>query len=98
MPDPPLDRIHITDLALRCIVGINAEERREKQDLQINLTLHTDLRRACPELRVVTAVNAQCHNARNPAISPKGLLVCKQTQLRQGDGAVQCDLKSKPLV
>lgn len=41
-----LDRIHIRDLRLRCIVGINPEERQKKQDVEINITLHTDLRTA----------------------------------------------------
>lgn len=46
MADLPLDRIRIHDLQLRCIVGVNPEERREKQDVTINLTLHADLRQA----------------------------------------------------
>lgn len=37
------DRIHIQDLLLRTIVGVNAEERNNRQDVVINLTLHTDL-------------------------------------------------------
>ncbi len=41
-----LDRIHIRDLAARCIVGINPDERVNKQDIVINLTLHADLRQA----------------------------------------------------
>ena len=42
----PLDEIHIRDLLLRCIIGIYDEERREKQDVNINITLYADLRRA----------------------------------------------------
>jgi dihydroneopterin aldolase/D-erythro-7,8-dihydroneopterin triphosphate epimerase len=41
-----MDRIFIRDLALRCIIGIFPEERREKQDIVINIEMHTDLRRA----------------------------------------------------
>lgn len=41
-----MDRIRICDLLVRCIVGINESERREKQDVLINLTIHTDLRKA----------------------------------------------------
>ena len=41
-----LDRIHIRDLALRCIVGVYPEERREKQDVVLNITLYADLRPA----------------------------------------------------
>lgn len=37
------DRIYIRDLALRCIIGIYPEERREKQDVIINVVLETDL-------------------------------------------------------
>ena len=38
-----MDRILICDLHARCIIGINADERREKQDVIINLTLFADL-------------------------------------------------------
>ncbi len=41
-----LDQIHIRDLLQRCIIGIYDEERREKQDVVINITLHADLRQA----------------------------------------------------
>ena len=41
-----LDRIHIRDLRGRCIVGINPDERVNKQDIVINLTLYADLRKA----------------------------------------------------
>jgi dihydroneopterin aldolase/D-erythro-7,8-dihydroneopterin triphosphate epimerase len=40
------DRILIKDLMLRCILGLSGEERREKQDVLINLVLWTDLKRA----------------------------------------------------
>ena len=38
----PTDQIHIKDLLLRTIIGINEEERRNKQDVLINITLYTD--------------------------------------------------------
>lgn len=41
-----MDKIHITDLQLRCIIGIYPEERREKQDVIFNITLYADLSRA----------------------------------------------------
>jgi D-erythro-7,8-dihydroneopterin triphosphate epimerase len=41
-----MDRIFIRDLALRCIIGIYPEERREKQDIVINVVMHVDLRKA----------------------------------------------------
>lgn len=36
------DQIHIKDLLLRTIIGVNDEERRNKQDVVINITLYTD--------------------------------------------------------
>jgi len=42
-----LDCIYIRDLKFRCIVGINEDERHEKQDVVANLTLWADLTRAC---------------------------------------------------
>ena len=41
-----MDRILIKDLMLRCILGLNDDERREKQDVLINLILWTDLKSA----------------------------------------------------
>jgi dihydroneopterin aldolase/D-erythro-7,8-dihydroneopterin triphosphate epimerase len=46
MREAELDRIHIRDLLLRCVVGVFDEERRDKQDVMINLTLWADLRAA----------------------------------------------------
>ncbi len=43
MSNPSRDRIYIRDLLIRCIVGIYPDERREKQDVIINITLHTVL-------------------------------------------------------
>jgi FolB domain-containing protein len=39
-----VDRILIKDLRTRCIIGVNADERREKQDVTINIVLCTDTR------------------------------------------------------
>ncbi len=38
-----MDRIIIRDLALRCIIGVNEQERREKQDVVINVVIEADL-------------------------------------------------------
>lgn len=40
------DRILIKNLRLRCIIGINDFERREKQDVLINVTMWTDVEKA----------------------------------------------------
>ena len=45
-PSTPPDRVFIRGLAIRCIVGVDAEERREKRDVLIQITMHTDLRQA----------------------------------------------------
>ncbi len=46
-PSPaPLDRIHITDLRVRCILGINPEEREKQQEISIDMTLYGDFRQA----------------------------------------------------
>lgn len=47
MTESTLDKIHIRDLQVRCIIGIFPEERKEKQDVIINITLHADLHNAC---------------------------------------------------
>ena len=40
------DKIYIRDLALRCIIGVYPEERREKQDVILNIVLECDHARA----------------------------------------------------
>lgn len=43
---PSLDQILIRDLRFRCVVGIDPEERRDKQDITAQITLDVDLRKA----------------------------------------------------
>ncbi len=38
-----MDKIIIRDLSVRCIIGVNAEERSLKQDVVINVVMHADL-------------------------------------------------------
>lgn len=45
-PADQLDRIHIRDLRARCLVGTNPNERVNKQDVVVNITLYADLRKA----------------------------------------------------
>ncbi len=52
-----MDRISICDLLARCILGINENERREKQDVVINLTIYTDLRKAGKSDRIEDTVD-----------------------------------------
>jgi FolB domain-containing protein len=52
-----IDRIEIHDLLVRCIVGINPEERVKKQDVIINLTLFSDLRQAGQSDAIEDAIN-----------------------------------------
>ena len=57
MESKPLDRIVIRDLACRCIVGINPDERVNKQDVIINLTLEADLSKAGESDRIDDTVD-----------------------------------------
>ncbi len=52
-----LDCIEISDLLLRCIIGINEAERKNKQDVLINVTLWTDTRAAAQSDDIADAVN-----------------------------------------
>ena len=51
------DRIFIRDLLVRCIVGIYPDERREKQDVIVNLTLYADLSNAGETDNIEDTVN-----------------------------------------
>jgi FolB domain-containing protein len=52
-----MDRILISDLLVRCIIGVRDEERREKQDVVINLSLYADFRKAGKSDRIEDAVD-----------------------------------------
>ena len=52
-----MDRILIKDLMLRCVLGLSDEERREKQDVLINLILWADLRPAIASDRIEDTVD-----------------------------------------
>lgn len=52
-----MDRILISDLAARCIIGVHDEERREKQDVLIDITLYADLSKACKSDRFEDTVD-----------------------------------------
>ena len=41
-----LDKIHIRDLTVHAIIGINPSERTQPQDIVVNATLFVDTRRA----------------------------------------------------
>jgi D-erythro-7,8-dihydroneopterin triphosphate epimerase len=49
--------IRIKKLRLRAIIGINPEERLNKQDLMLNVTLVTDLQKAIETDAEATALN-----------------------------------------
>jgi D-erythro-7,8-dihydroneopterin triphosphate epimerase len=51
------DQIHIKDLQLRTIIGINADERRDRQDVLVNLVLYVDTRPAGATDDIEQAVN-----------------------------------------
>jgi D-erythro-7,8-dihydroneopterin triphosphate epimerase len=52
-----LDRIHIEDLAVTGIVGVNPDERVTPQDVLINVTLWVDTRPAAESDAIEDAVN-----------------------------------------
>jgi dihydroneopterin aldolase/D-erythro-7,8-dihydroneopterin triphosphate epimerase len=51
------DRIIIKDLLLRAIIGVNDDERSNRQDVLINLTLETDTRAAARSDDLADTVN-----------------------------------------
>jgi len=52
-----LDRIHIKDLSIPGIIGINPDERLEQQQILVNATLWVDTRPAAASDDIVDAVN-----------------------------------------
>lgn len=51
------DRIYIRDLAMRCIIGIYPDERKEKQDVVFNIVMECDLSKAGRTDQIEDTVN-----------------------------------------
>lgn len=47
-----MDKIYIRDLTARCIIGINEDERINKQEIVLNIIMETDLHAACASDRI----------------------------------------------
>lgn len=52
-----MDQIHIRDLLVRGIIGINADERVNEQDILVNVTMWVDTRPAAQSDDIEDAVN-----------------------------------------
>ncbi len=52
-----MDKIIVEDLLVRSIIGINPDERVEKQDILINMVLYADIREASRNDDIESAVN-----------------------------------------
>lgn len=57
-----MDRILIKQLLVRCILGVGDDERRDKQDVLINVVLFTDLARASQSDRPEETVDYRAVN------------------------------------
>jgi len=51
------DRIHVRDLRVQTLIGINLDERERRQEVVINLTLYVDAHKAGESDRITDAVN-----------------------------------------
>ena len=56
-PERQLDRVHIRDLHLRCVVGTRDDERELKQDVVVSITLEADLDQACRSDRIEDTID-----------------------------------------
>ncbi len=57
MASSTLDQITIRDLLVRGIVGVNPDERTNRQDILVNVTLWADLRSAAASDDIADTVN-----------------------------------------
>jgi len=52
-----MDRIIISDLSTRCIIGVNENERSNKQDVLINLSIYGNFQKAGQSDRIEHAID-----------------------------------------
>jgi hypothetical protein len=70
-----MDRIIIRELLVRCVLGVDDEERRGMQDVLVTVTLHADLRRAGESDRLVDAIDYRAIK-KQPRSMPLGRTRC----------------------
>lgn len=51
------DKIHIRDIKFECIIGINDDERINKQEVVVDVTLFVDLRKVCKSDKIEDTVD-----------------------------------------
>lgn len=52
-----MDRIYIRDLNVRCVIGVYEEERRDRQDIILNIVMGGDFSAAAKSDDIADAVN-----------------------------------------
>jgi 2-amino-4-hydroxy-6-hydroxymethyldihydropteridine diphosphokinase len=77
-----MDRIIISDLKARCVLGVIPEERREAQEVVITITLWTDLSQAGESDRIEDAVDYR-------TLKKQVLLHVEKSQYRLAEALVQ---------
>jgi len=77
-----MDRILISDLLVRCIIGVHDEERRDKQDVLINVVLSADLRKAGTSNRLEDSVDYR-------ALTKRILSMAENSQFRLVEALAQ---------
>ncbi len=66
-----MDRIIISDLLVRTIIGVREDERKDKQDVLINLSLDVDLREAGRSDRLEDSVDYRALNKKILAMAER---------------------------
>jgi FolB domain-containing protein len=79
-----MDKVFITDLVARGIIGINTWEREKPQEILINIVLFTDLQKA--------GISDNIHDSVNYRIVAKKVLAHAETAQRQTVEALATDL------
>ncbi len=52
-----MDKSHIRDLKVQCVIGVNPEERNKKQDVIFNITLFSDQKNAAESDNINSTVD-----------------------------------------
>ena len=79
-----MDKVFITDLVARGIIGINTWEREKPQEILINIVLFTDLHKA--------GISDNIHDSANYRTVAKKVLAHAETAQRQTVEALATDL------
>lgn len=71
MSQQPLDELRIRGLVIRPFIGVTAAERSKRQEIEVDIAMQSDLRKACRSDRLTDSIDYSAVKARIMTVAEK---------------------------